>query len=250
MPKTFLMLVLAVGILLFVKEYFQNRKTRSKGRPSDLPAYPFSRQSAMFSTTERNLWRELSQAAGEDYCVFGKVRLADLVRVRPGLKSTEARMIQDEIGALSVDFVICRRNNLTISAAVMLTNGKRDKSRESMDSAHTEGALAAAGVPLLRLSPDKDYTVADLRTGLRRATLVSAATQTAPAAQASPQQPGGAVSAMPAASLSETCPTCGAQLVKRRVSGGRMDGNQVLACPNYPACKHVLPLTIQTAVTG
>lgn len=249
MPKTFLMLVLAVGILLFVKEYFQNRKTQSEGRPSDLPAYPFTRQSALFSTAERNLWRELTQAAGEDNCVFGKVRLADLVRVRPDLNSTDAKIVQDEIGALSVDFVICRRSNFTIAVAVMLTNGKRDESRESMDSTHTEGALAAAGVPLLRLSPDKEYTVANLRTELRRATLASAAAQTTPAAQVG-QQPPITEHAIPAASRSETCPTCGAELVKRRVSGGRMDGNQVLACPNYPACKHVLPLTIPTAVMG
>lgn len=249
MPKTFLILVLAVGILLFAKEYFQNRKIRSKGKPSELPAYPFSRQSALFSAAESKLWQKLIQAAGEDNCVFGKVRLADLVKVRPGLKSTEAKIFQDEIRALSVDLVICRRSNLTIAAAVLLDKAKRDKNQENLDSAYTEGALAAAGVPLLRLSPDKNYTIDTLRTELRRATLASTATETASANPAR-RQPAVAGHSVSAATLSESCPTCGARLVRRRVSGGRMDGNQVLACPNYPACKHVLPLSIQTAASG
>lgn len=246
MPKTFLILVLAVGILLFAREFFQNRKLQSKGKPSEPPSFPFSRREALFSPAERNLWQKLTRAVGEDVRVFAKVRLADLVRVRPELNLTEANDFQDKIRSVSLDFTICHRSHFGIAAAVLLDGKNQDKNREKTDVDLIHGALAAAGIPLLRLSPEKNYTIDTLRREIRRV-----ASATAAAANSLKNHETAAVGrALSAAAAVETCPRCGTQLVKRRVSGGRMDGKQVLACPNYPACKHVLPLSIQTAASG
>lgn len=222
MPKIFLVLVLAVGILLFIKEYLQNRRGQSKQSTSELQAFPFVRQPALLSVAERNLWRRLDEAVGENNCVFSKVRLADVVRLKPDLKPSEAKKAREPIAAMSLDFVICRRSNLSIAAAIKLTDADEGRNPQTRDAALLEGTLAAAGVPLLRLPADSEYTTPGLRGELQRATKASAAP------------------------TAETCPSCGAQLVRRRVNGGRMDGSQVLACPNYPVCKHVLPLSVQT----
>ena len=246
MPKTFLMLVLAVGILLFVKEYLQNHRSQSKQNTSELPPFPFVRQSALLSVAERNLWRKLDEAVGENNCVFGKVRLADVVRLKPDLKPAEAKKAQEPIAAMSLDFVICRRSNLSIAAAIKLTGADEDRNPQTKGGSLLEGTLAAAGVPLLRLSADSEYTASSLRGELQRATKASAAAGKAKAPDTA-AQPYSTQHSPLAAAMAETCPSCGSSLVRRRVSGGRMDGDHVLACPNYPSCKHVLPLSVQAA---
>ena len=249
MPKTFLLLVFAVGILLFAKEYFQAYHLRTKKKASQSRQFPFIRRPSLFSTAERSLWRELNQAVGNQNIVFGKVRLADVIRLRPDLKGSEASTTKDEIASTSLDFVICRRSNLAIAAGVKLTDADGNSDSGIDEVAYAEGALSAAGVPLLRLAAEEEYTAAMLSTELQRARNALAAAKMKPkAGSGNPSSPS-ALAAV-STSMSEDCPTCGAHLVKRRVSGGRMDGNYVLACPNYPSCRHIMPFSVQTAATG
>jgi hypothetical protein len=249
LPKTFLLLVLAVGILLFAREYYQAHRLRSKKKASESKQFPFMRKPALFSTAERGLWRELNQAIGKENIVFAKVRLADVVRLRPDLKGSEANTTRDEIASTSLDFVICRRSNLAIAAGIKLTDSDDSSGSGADEVAYAEGALSAAGVPLVRLAAEEEYTAAMLSTELQRARNALAAAKMKPKGdRGNPSSPSGL--AVVSTSKSEACPTCGAHLVKRRVSGGRMDGNYVLACPHYPSCRHIMPLSVQTAAAG
>jgi hypothetical protein len=249
LPKTFLILVLAVGMVLFVKEYFQAHRGRSKQKASRRARFPFTVKPALFSTAERELWGELNQAVGRQHTVFGKVRLADVVTIRPGLKESAASSAIDEISAISLDFVICRHSNLAVVAGVKLTDAADSSKAAADEIACAEGALSAAGVPLVRLAAGKSYPAAKLVAELQRAKNALAAAKRTPPTDArdlpSPPEP-----APSTAVAAEPCPTCGARLVKRRISGGRMNGNYVLACANYPSCRHIYPLTAQTATTG
>jgi hypothetical protein len=249
LPKTFLFLVLAVGMLLFAREYFQAHRSRTQKRASLSPQFPFIKNPALFSTAERVLWRDLNQAVGKENVVFGKVRLADVVRPRPDLKETEAKKAKDEIAAAALDFVICRRSNLAIAAGVILIDSEIGSTSATDAAACAEGVLSAAGVPLVRLKAEEEYTATELSTKLQHAKTILAAAEMKP-------QPGKNIQSPPSqqvaasASFSDACPMCGAGLVKRRVSGGHMDGNYVLACLNYPTCRHILPLSVQTAAAG
>jgi hypothetical protein len=249
LPKTFLILVLTVGMALFVKDYFQTHRGRSKKKASQRPQFPFASKPALFSTAERGLWRELSQAVGRQHIVFGKVRLADVVRVRPDLGETAARMATDEIAAISLDFVICRQSNLAIVAGAKLADTDDGAKATADEMAIAEGALSAAGVPMLRLAADQTYSATMLVTELQRAKKALAAAGMKPQS-GTKDLPSSSEQALSPASVAETCPTCGERLVRRRISGGRMNGNYVLACANYPSCRQILPLTVQAAPTG
>ena len=249
MPKTFLLLVLAVGILLFAKEYYQAYRMQAKKRSPQPPQFPYLKRPALFSTAERGLWHELNQAVGKENIVFGKVRLADVVRTRPDLKKSEAKEAQGDIAAASLDFVICRRNNLAIAAGIKLTDAEDHSDSTADEIAFAEGALSAAGVPLVRLSAKEEYTAAMLNTELQRARNALATAKMKPRA-VSNKRTSLPERSMAANSYRDDCPTCGAQLVKRRVTGGQMDGNTVMVCPNYPSCRHIMPLAVQTATTG
>ena len=102
---------------------------------------------------------------------------------------------------------------------------------------------------LVHLAAEEEYTAAMLSTELQRAknALVAEKMKPQPLSNKPSSLPN---QAMAATSKPEACPSCGAQLVKRRVSGGRMDGNYVMACPNYPSCRHLMPLTVQAVTSG
>jgi hypothetical protein len=249
LPKTFLILVLAVGMALFVKDYFQTHRGRSKKKASQRAQFPFTTRPALFSTAERGLWQKLSQAVGKQYIVFGKVRLADVVRIRPELRETAARMATDEIAAISLDFVVCRESNLAIVAGAKLADTDGGSSATADEMAIAEGALAAAGVPMLRLAADRTYSATILAAELHKAKKVLAAASMEPQS-GTKDLSSSSEQALSSPSAAETCPTCGAQLVRRRISGGRMNGSYVLACANYPSCRQILPLTVQAASSG
>jgi hypothetical protein len=249
LPKTFLILVLAVGMLLFIKDYFQTHRARPENKASQRSPFPFASKPALLSSAEISLWRELSQAVGKQQIVFGKVRLADVVRVRPDLEKSAACMAADEIAAISLDFIICRQSNLAIVAGVKLTNTD-DRSRVTADEiATSEGALSAAGVPLLRLAADKTYSATMLVTELQRAKKALDAAKMTPRT-VTKELPSPSQQTPALAAAAEACPTCGARLIRRRISGGRMNGSTVLACANYPACRQIFPLTVQATATG
>ena len=249
MPKSFLLLVLAVGILLFAREYYHAYRSRTKNKQSQSQQFPFMRRPTLFTTAERGLWLELNQAVGKENIVFGKIRLADVVLTRPHLKETEAIAALDEIAAATLDFVICRRSNMAIVAGVKLTAAENGSDTMADEIAIAEGALSAAGVPLVRLAAEEEYTAAMLSTEIQRAknALIAAKMKPQPCSSKPSSKPS---RANVAASRPDDCPTCGAQLVKRRVSGGHLDGNYVMACPNYPSCRHIMPLAVQTATAG
>ncbi|MGH8196269.1 MAG: DUF2726 domain-containing protein [Woeseiaceae bacterium] len=52
-------------------------------------ALPYVRKPALFSPAERSFLGALEQAAGNEYRVFGKVRIADVIERKRGLARSE-----------------------------------------------------------------------------------------------------------------------------------------------------------------
>ena len=64
---------------------------------------------------------ELDMAVGLQYRFFGKVRIADVAKVKQGLSRSSQQAALNRIAAKHFDFVICRRNDLSVVCAVELT---------------------------------------------------------------------------------------------------------------------------------
>ncbi len=66
--------VLAVVILILTS----SKKVQS-------PTFPYLKEPNLFTPVERSFLGVLEQAVGQKYRVMGKVRLADVIKMRPGL---------------------------------------------------------------------------------------------------------------------------------------------------------------------
>ncbi len=162
--------IVPVILLVFVTV----AKIAGKGKVKGAVSYPYVAAENLFTKNERAFLGVLEQAA-DTYRVFGKVRVADVIEVRRGLPKSEWQRAFNRVSQKHLDFVLCDPHDLSVYCAVELddkTHGRAD--RKSRDT-FLENALAAAGVPLVRVASRRSYDVAELRALLDTQTVSKAA---------------------------------------------------------------------------
>ena len=117
----------------------------------------------------------LDQAAGPEHRVFGKVRVADIAAVRPGLSNTARQGALNRIAAKHFDFVVCRSSDLSIVCAVELNDKSHASSKVQARDELLVNVCRVIGLPLLMVPAQAAYSPQDIRAQLL------AAVQPAPA---------------------------------------------------------------------
>lgn len=121
---------------------------------------PYERRGVLLSPTEIHFLRTLRSAVREDWLVFSMVRLADVLKVRA--KATQQQIWQSRIQSKHVDFVLCDQETLEVKLAIELEDARERPERARRDR-FVSTALAAAGLPLLRVPVGKKYEPAAIR---------------------------------------------------------------------------------------
>ena len=121
---------------------------------------PYERRGVLLSPAEINFLRSLQLAVREDWVIFSMVRLADIIKVRP--KTRKFQSWNTRIQGKCLDFVLCDEETLDVKLAIELEETGQPTDRGRRDR-FISTALAAAGVPLLRVRPLEKYETAALR---------------------------------------------------------------------------------------
>ena len=121
---------------------------------------PYERRGVLLSPAEINFLRSLQLAAREDWLIFSMVRLADIIKVRP--KTRKFQSWNSRIQGKCLEFVLCDAETLDVRLAIELDDGKRPGDQGQRDR-FVNTALAAAGVPLLRVAVQEKYETAAVR---------------------------------------------------------------------------------------
>lgn len=154
------MLLLVVVLLVFVALAALKGKAGGTGSVG----FPYQPAKPLFSPAERSFLGVLDQAVGPDHRVFGKVRVADVAAVKPGLGNSARQGALNRIAAKHFDFVICRSGDLAVICAVELN----DKSHTSRKAQNRDELLAnvcrAIGLPLLAVPAKAAYSPQEVRT--------------------------------------------------------------------------------------
>jgi ribosomal protein L37AE/L43A len=153
-----LLLVIAIVLLSLLNGL---RGKLPGGRNDD---YPYTQQRALFTPTERAFLGVLDQAVGEQYRIFGKVRVADVIEPRKGLDKGKRQTAFNKIQSKHFDFLLCAKNDLSILCAIELDDKSHKQRKRQERDRFLGNACRAAGVPLLQIPAQHGYTVHDLRT--------------------------------------------------------------------------------------
>ncbi len=141
-------------------------KARAGGGGSSAASFPYVRRSGLFSEAEARFLRVLRQAA-PDMDVFGKVRLEDVIVAKRGLSKRERASARGRIKSRHVDFVLTDPESTRVLLVVESDDASHASERARKADAFKDGALAAAGIPLLRVRVRGSYDVEDLARRVR-----------------------------------------------------------------------------------
>ena len=150
--STLIVLLIVVGVIsLFV----------SRRKPTI--SYPYKKQPVLFTPAERSFLGVLEQAVGSNYRVFGKVRLADVIKVNSGLSRANYQAAFNRIKSKHLDYVVCDPNDLSIQFAVELDDSSHSQSKRRNRDNFLNDALKAAEVPLFRFPAKQTYSVQEIK---------------------------------------------------------------------------------------
>lgn len=131
------------------------------------PAYPVGVRRNLFTPAERSLLTVLERVVERDERVFGKVALREIAaldaRLRTGLPARA-----DGGGERRFDFVVLRAHDQRVTCLVDVDDGRPQKPLGQ----NARGALAAAGVQLVRFTKRDAYASAEVRTALRSSSVL------------------------------------------------------------------------------
>ena len=123
----------------------------------------------LFTKAERSFLGLLDQAIEDEYRVFGKVRVADVLAPQKGVSRKNWRIAFNKISAKHFDYVLCEKSDLSVVAAIELDdkshNTKRSKTRDSF----LENACDSADLPLIRFPAKATYQVQAVRDSINNA---------------------------------------------------------------------------------
>ena len=124
---------------------------------------------ALFTKSERSFVGLLDQAIGDEYRIFGKVRVADVLAPQKGMSRKNWRIEFNKISAKHFDYVLCNKSDLSVVAVIELDdkshNSKRSKARDSF----LEKACSSADLTLIRFPAKASYQVQAVRDSINNA---------------------------------------------------------------------------------
>jgi len=154
-----ILILVAVGFI--IKEYsaakreniYNSEDTRYQVRESFL------------SDAEKSFLEVLKAAVGNEFKLFGKVRISDLIRAK-GSNEWQSRIANDQIDQKHVDFVICDRKRLIPVCAIELD----DSSHHSRDALKNDTiknkVFSKAGLPLVSFKAQAAYALEEIQSNL------------------------------------------------------------------------------------
>jgi len=148
----FVVLVVVIGAVMLVS---------SKKTPA--PTFPYQRETHLVSPAERSFLGVLEQAVGDQYRIMGKVRLADVIKVRFGMNGKGRQSASNRIQSKHVDFVVCTAKDLAVQYVVELDDQSHDRASRQDRDEFVDHALQAAGVPIFHFTVKRSYAVAEVQ---------------------------------------------------------------------------------------
>lgn len=126
--------------------------------------YPYKkREESFFSATEEQFLSLLERGLGDQYRVFTKVRLGDVVNVRDkGMSRAAVREAQGKVANRMLDYVLCDRHNGMRVVAVIELEPTQPSEFQAKRNWFLKNSLTAAGIPFMRFKAKSGYRADEL----------------------------------------------------------------------------------------
>jgi len=136
---------------------------KSKNAAGGAIGFPYEPAKSLFSAAERSFLGVLDQAVGPGYRVLGKVRLADLAKVKGGLNKSARQGALNRVAAKHLDFIVCRAADLSVVCAFELNDRSHASQRAQTRDDLVAQVCRTIGLPLVAVPAKQAYSVQEVR---------------------------------------------------------------------------------------
>ena len=188
----------------------------------------YQKRPSLFTPAERVFLSALKDAAGDDYRVFGKVRIADVLAPHDRLNNAARQAALNKICAKHFDYVLCSPDDLSFVCAIELNDKSHQREDRQARDRFIADACRVAGLPLLTFPVQRHYS------SIAIAHAIDEAIAAAPSAKAAE------ITHKATAGHSPSCPRCEIPMVKSHAKAGGRYGREFWGCQNFPKCREVV----------
>lgn len=153
-----LFVISVVAIVFFLILGLAANALKKRGASSDYP-YQYQLQKALFTPAERSFYGVLKQAVGDQYDVFGKVRVADVLTPKRGMNRSDWQRAFNKISARHFDFVLCDKASLAVQVVIELDDSSHNKTNRIERDEFVNKAAEGAGLRIIRFPAKATYTI-------------------------------------------------------------------------------------------
>ena len=126
-------------------------------------AFPYQQRESLFTPAERHFLAYLQKAVDGDALIFGKVRVADVIKPWDRLPGKRWHQAFHPISSKHFDYVLCDPDDLFVLCAIELNDSSHDNPERQQRDLFLRGVCAAAELPLIEVPAKKRYVIKALR---------------------------------------------------------------------------------------
>ncbi|HWB21092.1 MAG TPA: DUF2726 domain-containing protein [Phycisphaerales bacterium] len=152
------------GCLVSIFHLFQKTPRQTAEEPIHATKLAYRRKDYLFTKAERSFFGVLQLAVGNDFLIFSKVRLADVLDSPSGALW---RAHFNRIASKHVDFLICDRDFVRPLLAIELDDSTHGQTKRQERDKFVDEALGSAQLPVLHVPAKYSYDPNDVRARIR-----------------------------------------------------------------------------------
>jgi hypothetical protein len=126
----------------------------------DLTEPPYEKRGSLLNSTELKFYKALQAAIGGSWTLLTLVPLHELIHVKADTPG--ASQWREKLSGQQLDFVLCNNDSLEVLLAIEL-NDPPPSNASAAPLGFMPSALAAAGIPLWRVTVAESYDKIELR---------------------------------------------------------------------------------------
>lgn len=112
---------------------------------------------ALFTPAEKKFLNVLDQTFGNEFRIYGKVRIADTILPKKGLSQKNWNRHFFKISSKHFDYVLCEKKSMDLVCVIELNDRSHEKKDRIKRDQLVEKACRSANLPLIWIPVQKDY---------------------------------------------------------------------------------------------
>lgn len=125
--------------------------------------YTYQIREALLTPSEIKFYQELKWAVGDEFIIFAKVRVADILSPESGLSKSHWQRAFNKISAKHFDFVLCNLESLKVEVVIELDDKSHLKSSRIDRDNFLNQAVHSSGLKMLRFPVKSSYSASDIK---------------------------------------------------------------------------------------